>query len=72
VNTDGSTQENCKDANQPEAVSADEEESVADKLMEAKRRECPVPKPGGILGDMLGFRYQRSTREEERGSSRPP
>lgn len=30
-------------------------------------RECPVPKPGGIIGEILGF---RNSRNEEQGGSR--
>lgn len=73
INTDGSPQEECKDLSQLEGVSMDEGESMADQLREARStRECPVPKPGGIVGEILGFRSKSSTSEEGKGSSRPP
>lgn len=34
--------------------SADTEES-ADALSDTRRRECPVPKPGGMIGQIMGF-----------------
>jgi hypothetical protein len=35
------------------------------------RRECPVPKPGGLVGELLGFKP--SSREEGSGKGeRPP
>jgi cytochrome c oxidase assembly factor 2 len=34
----------------------------------SKRRECPVPKPGGMLGEWLGF---NGTRETGEGKTRP-
>lgn len=33
------------------------------------KRECPVPKPGGLVGEILGFK-PRSTNED--GKGRPP
>lgn len=34
-----------------------------------KGAECPIPKPGGIVGEMLGFRASSST---DGKGSRPP
>lgn len=33
------------------------------------KRECPVPKPGGIVGEMLGFRTSPSSMEDGRETS---
>jgi len=30
-------------------------QSSEDVVMESGRRECPVPKPGGLVGQVLGF-----------------
>lgn len=45
-----------------------EEEEALDardemELRRKKAHECPVPKPGGVIGEVLGF---RKAREEER------
>ena len=51
-----------------EESSADEED---ESLVPARKwkRECPVPKPGGVVGEMLGFKKSSS---DEEGSSKPP
>lgn len=48
------------------AQPADEEVSTflqmeveAEKLQKHVRRECPVPKPSGYLGELLGFTNQK-------------
>lgn len=38
-------------------------EAEAKKLSE-HRRECPVPKPGGILGELLGFKTGGNERHQ--------
>lgn len=30
-----------------------------------KRRECPVPKPGGLVGQIMGFREQEREKPAE-------
>ena len=35
-------------------------------LMRKKAHECPVPKPPGIIGKVLGFKSEDSTEEEPR------
>ena len=40
-----------------------EEEKV---FMRKKAHECPVPKPPGIIGRLLGFKSEDSTEEEPR------
>lgn len=73
LNTDGSPQESCKDTNQLDGGSTDEEESLAHQLREASsKRECPVPKPNGILGSILGFKNDSTVVKEGKESSRPP
>jgi cytochrome c oxidase assembly factor 2 len=34
-----------------------------------EKRECPVPKPGGLVGEILGFKPSSS---DGKGSSKPP
>lgn len=38
-------------------------EAEAEKLSK-NRRECPVPKPGGIIGELLGFKGRERGRED--------
>ena len=40
-----------------------EEEKV---FMRKKAHECPVPKPPGIIGRLLGFKSEEGTEEEPR------
>jgi cytochrome c oxidase assembly factor 2 len=30
------------------------------KILEKEARECPVPKPGGVLGRLLGFQQDKN------------
>lgn len=39
-------------------------EAEAEKL-EHVRRQCPVPKPSGVLGDLLGFSNQKGTSQQQ-------
>lgn len=39
-------------------------EAEAEKL-EHVRRQCPVPKPSGVLGDLLGFSDQKGTSQQQ-------
>jgi len=55
----------------PTTQPADEEvstffqmEAEAEKL-EHVRRQCPVPKPSGVLGDLLGFSNQKDTSQQQ-------
>jgi cytochrome c oxidase assembly factor 2 len=48
--------------------SADEEDESLVPARKAKR-ECPAPKPGGVVGEMLGFK--KSSNDGE-GASKPP
>ncbi|PQE13685.1 alpha-13-mannosyltransferase (Alg3) protein [Rutstroemia sp. NJR-2017a BVV2] len=36
-----------------------------------QKRECPVPKPGGIVGEILGFKAGSSGNGNEKGSKPP-
>ncbi|KAH9220155.1 hypothetical protein DL95DRAFT_329890 [Leptodontidium sp. 2 PMI_412] len=51
-------------------VSMVEENSddIEDVGMRTQKRECPVPKPGGLVGEILGFGGSRSDGKE----SKPP
>ena len=51
-------------------VSTVEESSddIEDVVLRAQKRECPVPKPGGLVGEILGFGGSSSG---EKGSKPP-
>ena len=41
-----------------------DEEASEGRVWGRRRRECPVPKPGGMLGELLGF--HKTADEDER------
>lgn len=53
-------------------VSEDEAGSLRDLKAQRMRRECPLPKPGGKVGELLGFKARQAEMEKERNPSRPP
>ena len=53
---------------QPEAApDAEEQEvaAVAEISGERPKRECPVPKPGGLVGKVMGFEQRAAERRAE-------
>jgi len=50
--------------------SSDEGEEVEGRVSRQVKRECPVPKPGGIVGEILGFK-EKEDRDDRKGA-RPP
>ena len=43
-------------------------DTCTDQLSKSKRGECPIPKPGGMVGEILGFKLSSSYGK----SSKPP
>ena len=39
------------------------------EMLEREARECPVPKPGGVLGRLLGFQKKPEDEDGARGGS---
>ncbi|KAL9089444.1 MAG: hypothetical protein Q9165_005765 [Trypethelium subeluteriae] len=39
-----------------ESTGGDQDGDTLSTMDRARRRECPVPKPGGLVGEILGFR----------------
>jgi cytochrome c oxidase assembly factor 2 len=71
-NPDGSRKEGLNEAKEQEDGLVDDEDSVKGGGGETRlRRECPVPKPSGIVGEILGFKSD-SSREQSKTSKRPP
>lgn len=48
------------------------EEAGASLLEDRGTRQCPVPKPGGILGEMLGFHNKPSDSKLARPTETSP
>jgi cytochrome c oxidase assembly factor 2 len=48
--------------------SGDDLETLDSRETRRSKRECPVPKPGGLVGEILGFKGSSSDRK----GSRPP
>lgn len=62
----------CSDAVADEKESGDEvelAEGEGEEGVRLSKRACPVPKPGGIVGEILGFKSS-STETSNTGSSR--
>lgn len=60
----------CSDAEKGMGESAVVEVESGDRVeagVRSGKRECPVPKPGGIVGEMLGFRTISSSSSLEDG-----
>ncbi len=53
-----------------EEESSDETDGSSSKEL-ANKRECPIPKPGGIVGEMLGFKPSAESSNDGKGG-RPP
>jgi len=52
--------------------SGDDSASLRELKERSLKRECPIPKPGGKVGEILGFKPTAKEIEEEKTSSRPP
>jgi cytochrome c oxidase assembly factor 2 len=59
----------------PSAAASESEENTTlgekaeEEALSRKTRECPVPKPGGLIGQILGFRESLTTGAEARSST---
>jgi cytochrome c oxidase assembly factor 2 len=59
-------------AEEESGCSYDGEESVLARMQGSKpRRECPVPKPGGLVGELLGFKPPSRSDGDEKGAKPP-
>jgi cytochrome c oxidase assembly factor 2 len=58
---------------QLDSASLNGENSIAKQASgKRSRRECPIPKPTGMVGELLGFRNERSVGGDETTSTRSP
>ena len=57
----------------PEIMDEEEVDSISRQAQERRsRRECPLPKPGGRVGELLGFRSSSGSIADGSNTSRPP
>ncbi|RDL30697.1 Uncharacterized protein BP5553_10042 [Venustampulla echinocandica] len=67
---EGEKSEPLKDKPSTEESSEDSEDTVETTMISKKhKRECPVPKPGGLVGNILGFQNSSS---DGNSPPRPP
>jgi hypothetical protein len=63
-------QTNAKDTSLVSGLSVDHEDNILETTSENRlKRECPIPKPVGFVGEMLGLKTERSKSD---GFTRPP
>lgn len=67
MTNEGEQIEPLKEASIAEDISDDGAASLT--RMPKPKRECPVPKPGGLVGEILGFQPSSSDGD---GKGRPP
>jgi cytochrome c oxidase assembly factor 2 len=59
VNADGLVKGGSQGANQHDTNSLDGGQITEEQISEKRsRRECPIPKPGGKVGELLGFKKE--------------
>lgn len=54
-----------KQATEESGSEGDAAESYDALMAEKKKRECPVPKPGGLVGQVMGFKEHESQRPSQ-------
>jgi cytochrome c oxidase assembly factor 2 len=65
----GNDGEQSDSSRESQSVENGRDENMALSRAPMPKRECPVPKPGGLVGEILGFKPP-STNED--GKGRPP
>lgn len=72
INTTEVAKESSNEAKLVEEASTDDEYNTDEHIGGNRaRRECPVPKPSGIVGQILGFKNERSIGDDGKGSGPP-
>ena len=63
----------CSVVVEEEGCSGDGEDSVLARMQGSRpRRECPVPKPGGLVGELFGFNNKPSRSDGDGKATKPP
>ena len=63
---------NGKGGEKVQLKEAEVEESDEEVVEVRGRRECPVPRPPGFVGELLGFKKVGSGRSSDGKGKRPP
>ena len=67
--TDPAVRRNSKDTRIDDEAALFRQFQEEAKMLEKEAHECPVPKPGGVLGRLLGFQQdgdRKNIRQEKR------
>lgn len=57
----------------PEIAGEEDMDDISQQAKERRlRRECPLPKPGGKMGELLGFKTSTGSIADGPNTSRPP
>jgi len=66
VDGDGERTEVLKDCAVAEESDDGDSEETSPIGARRPKRECPIPKPGGLVGEILGFKESRGDGKRER------
>ena len=73
LNTEDLAKESSNDVNQLDSASTYGADGIEEQTGgKRSRRECPIPKPGGRVGELLGFKNERSAGGEATTTTRSP
>jgi cytochrome c oxidase assembly factor 2 len=73
VNPEDLAKEGPNEVNQLDVASLDGADSIEEQTSgKRSRRECPIPKPSGRVGELLGFKNERSAGGNGTTSTRSP
>jgi cytochrome c oxidase assembly factor 2 len=73
ANAEGLAKEDSNEVNQLETASLDGADGTDEQASgKRSRRECPIPKPSGKVGELLGFKNERSAGGDGTTSTRSP
>jgi cytochrome c oxidase assembly factor 2 len=72
-NTDDPARESSNVVDRLDTTSLDGEDVIGEQTSGRRsRRECPIPKPTGKVGELLGFKNERRDRGDVSNSTRSP
>lgn len=73
VNTEDLAKKSSNEVNQLDAASLGGADGIEEQTSDKRpRRECPIPKPSGSVGELLGFKNERSASGDGATSTRTP
>ncbi len=73
ANTDDLTKDPSNELDQLDTALMDRGDGIVEQTSDKRsRRECPIPKPSGRVGELLGFKNERSAGGDGTTSTRSP